>query len=69
MGTHSGQQINARMPGARTSPSLEELLQGRRFSDHGHCKSGVATADNGYCSRQRTEDLTCSKADKDGIIF
>lgn len=41
MGTHSGQQITR----GKNRGSLEELLQGRRFFDHGRCKSGVATAD------------------------
>lgn len=60
-GGHSRQQVNARMPGGKNPGSVCGLLQARRFSGHGHCERGAATDDQ----RRRTEDPTCSKAEKD----
>lgn len=39
-GSHSRQQVNARMPGGKSPGSVYERLQARRFSGHGHCERG-----------------------------
>lgn len=53
------------MPGVKNPGNVYGLLQARRFSGHGHFKRVAATDDK----RQRTEDPTRSKSEKNNTIF